>query len=222
MRILTLEQRSPDWLAWRNTGLGSSDAAAIVGLSPWASAEKVLKQKVAAFLGQKAESKRDNGAMARGRRLEPIAVAIYEELMGWQIPAVCGTHETHDWLKVSLDGYNAERSLIAEVKAPNKDDHALALAGGVPDKYIPQLLHQYLVSGAKTCHYISFSDYFEKSKRLAVVPFTRDEEMIAALFTAEKTFWDSVVESVSQIERQGRTTTTQRTKKHDATRYKKQ
>lgn len=200
MKILHLEQRSPDWLTWRNIGLGSSDAAPIVGLSPWSTARKVLSQKVAALLGQEIACKKDNGAMARGRRLEPKAIAVYEEWMGWKVPAVCGVHDEHEWLKVSLDGWNAEHSLFVEVKAPNKDDHALALAGGIPEKYIPQLVHQYLVSGARTCHYISYNDYFRPSVQVAVVPFARDEEMIASLFAVEEEFWQLVNESVAQIQ----------------------
>jgi predicted phage-related endonuclease len=113
---------------------------------------------------------------------------MYEDLMGWKVPAACGVHEQYDWLKVSLDGYNPERSLLVEVKAPNKADHAGALEGRVPEKYVPQIMHQYLVSGARHAHYLSYSNYFPEDQKLAVVSVKRDEEMIAELFRAEKIF----------------------------------
>jgi hypothetical protein len=40
---------------------------------------------------------------------------------------------------------------------------------------------------------VSYSDYFPESKRLAVVDVPRDEEVLAALFEAEKAFWDKVL-----------------------------
>jgi predicted phage-related endonuclease len=119
--------------------------------------------------------------MARGRQLEPVAVAEYEILMGWQVPNAGGVHEEYDWLKVSLDGYAKPRSLFIEVKAPNRDDHLLALEQEVPEKYILQIIHQYIVSGARFAHYLSYSNYFPAAQRLAVVRVPRDEEMIAEL-----------------------------------------
>jgi putative phage-type endonuclease len=192
MPVVNLDQRSEDWFVWRNTGIGSSDAA-IVGMSPWTSASELWRQKVAAMRGTKVAGKKDNGAMARGRRLEPVAGQAYEDLMGWKIPPLCCMHDEHDWLKASCDGYNADRNLVTEIKAPNKDDHAGALEGVVPEKYIAQVNHLLLVTGGRRLHYISYNDYFPESRRLAVVDVPRDEELLAALFEAEKAFWDKVL-----------------------------
>jgi putative phage-type endonuclease len=148
---------------------------------------------VAALRGLAVQGKADNGAMARGRRLEPVAGEVYEALMGWRVPPLCCVHDEHDWLKASLDGYNADRNLAVEIKAPNKDDHSQALAGEVPEKYLAQVHHLLLVSGAGLLHYVSYSEYFPDSKKLAVVDVPRDEEVIQALFEAEKEFWDKVL-----------------------------
>jgi predicted phage-related endonuclease len=155
--------------------------------------ESVWRQKAAALAGQKVAGKKDNSAMARGRELEPKIIAMYEDLMGWKVPAACGVHEQHDWLKVSLDGYNPAYSLFVEVKAPNREDHTGAPQGVVPEKYVPQIMHQYLVSGARHAHYLSYSNYFPVAQQLAVVSVKRDEAMIAELFRVEKTFWDCVL-----------------------------
>ena len=79
------------------------------------------------------------------------------------------------------------------MKAPNRKDHTGALEGVVPEKYVPQIMHQYLVSGARHAHYLSYSNYFPVAQQLAVVSVKRDEEMIAELFRVEKIFWDCVL-----------------------------
>jgi predicted phage-related endonuclease len=63
----------------------------------------------------------------------------------------------------------------------------------VPEKYVPQIMHQYLVSGARHAHDLTYSNYFPVGQRLAVVNVKRDEEMISELFRAEKIFWDCVL-----------------------------
>lgn len=191
MRLLDIDQRSDAWLAWRACGLGSSDAAAIVGLSPWTTRDELLLEKEMALRGERARD-RDNGAMARGRRLEPVARDLYEQLMGWEAPPACGVHREHDWLKASFDGWVRERSLPVEIKCPNRADHELALQGDVPEKYAAQVPHLMLVSGASRLHYVSYSDYFPTGSRLAVVTVERDERICDLLFQAELEFWREV------------------------------
>jgi len=35
MKVVDLEQGTPQWLAWRRAGIGASEAPVIMGLSPW-------------------------------------------------------------------------------------------------------------------------------------------------------------------------------------------
>jgi hypothetical protein len=102
--------------------------------------------------------------------------------------------DEHGWLKASLDGDNAGRSSAIEIKAPNRDDHKTALCGEVPEKHLAQVNHLLLVSAARGLHYVSYSDYFPRSERLAVVWVPRDEGVLAALFAAEAAFWQVVLE----------------------------
>ncbi len=64
------------WHEWRRGGIGSSDAAAIMGVSPWRTPKEVWEEKV---YGTSVII--DNSAMARGRELEPIARTWFEETM---------------------------------------------------------------------------------------------------------------------------------------------
>lgn len=60
------------WLAARRTGIGSSDAPAVCGLSPWSTPLGVYADKVWAV-----EDERDNEAMELGRMLEESIGQLY-------------------------------------------------------------------------------------------------------------------------------------------------
>ncbi len=186
MRIIELEQNSDAWLQWRHTGLGSSDAPSILGVSPWKDRKDLWEEKVYNFhrgktvltgrqleiIMQKmvAKEAQNESAKNRGKKLEPEARELYEEAIGIKVPSVCGIHAVHDFLKVSLDGWEPSRKLFTEIKAPNQGAHMEALNQKVPHYYVPQLLHQFLTSGAKEGHYVSYSPKFPPGQRIAIVP----------------------------------------------------
>jgi putative phage-type endonuclease len=146
--------------------------------------------------GLREEQSRSNSAQARAHRFEPVAREMYEQLMGWHALPVCGVHDECEWLKVSLDGWNPDKKIAVEIKAPNGDDHQLALDGVIPLKYKWQVLHQAMVAGARTIHYVSITDSkrFTRPLRFTVVPTYPDPEMMAELLAEEKRFWEAVVE----------------------------
>ncbi len=190
MRIVDLDQRTDEWLKWRQQGIGGSDAAVIL-------LGRHFDRTVGDLYTEKtnppaARKRRDTSAMARGRRLESVAVAIYTKLTGFAPLALCALHATEDWLKASLDGWVEEANLWLEIKAPNKYDHQAALDGCVPEKYVPQCDHLTLVSGAQLGHYVSYNDYFPAMQKFCVVPVPRDEARVAALYAAESDFWRRV------------------------------
>lgn len=190
MKIIKLEQGSPEWLAWRQSGIGSSDIPIIIGVSPWTKPDKLLEEKVSGKPARKS-----NGAMRRGHDLEPIARAIYEDLMGFKLEAVCAEDDEYPWAKVSLDGWNAALRVSVEIKAPNKDDHALALEGKIPEKYTPQCDWQIGISGACVHHYVSYNPTsFSKAEEFKIVPYSTSAESVKILRDAAKAFWDSVLE----------------------------
>jgi putative phage-type endonuclease len=158
--------------------------------SPWKTRSQMWELK----RGVQKEQSRSNGAQARGHRLEPKARALYEQWMEWSVLPVCGVHNECEWLKVSLDGWNPDKQIAVEIKAPNRDDHQAALDGFVPDKYKWQVLHQAIVAGARVIHYVSYSNYFPPALSFTVVPVYPDPAMMADLLAEEKRFWEAVVE----------------------------
>lgn len=196
MRIVKLAQRSPEWLAWRSQGIGGSDAPAVVGLSPWTTRGALLGEKKGALLGAPPRSF-DSGAMARGRRLEPVVGRLYRDFTGWDFEDVCAEHDTLPFVRASFDGWVRDINLPVEIKCPNRQSHEQALSGVVPAYYVPQCHHLMAVAGSTRLHYVSYSDYFPAHKRLAVVTLRAASEELAALLAAEAEFWDEVTQAVA-------------------------
>ena len=161
MKRVTHTQGSADWLTWRRGGLGGSDIAAILGLSPYpdGTRENVFREKVHGW------EKPQNGAMYRGTVLEPHARAAYMRHARCQARPVCVEMDGCPWARVSLDGLCDNGAVIAserlewilELKAPGWETHDLALAGCVAEHFEVQCQWQMLVCGLSRCDFASFN-----------------------------------------------------------------
>ena len=126
--------------------------------------------------------------MERGNQLEPKARAHYQLLCEIDMPATLKEHARFPYLRASLDGYAAQGGgRILEIKCPGKEDHAKALAGQIPEKYIWQLVHQLAVADAEIADYFSFD-----GERGVIVPFKRDLKLEEKLIQTEQAFWELV------------------------------
>jgi putative phage-type endonuclease len=177
VKRIDLTQNTPEWEAWRDAGLGASDAPAVVGVSPYLTPEQLWQQKTgaAAWAG-------NSWAQRRGRRLEPVARKAYEWRAGRIVQPCCAEHDDLPWLKASLDGLSFEGTAAAEIKCLKAEDHRRALAGVIPYWYKPQLDHLLLVTGLAGIDYVSFNpdSGFTGDDQLAVIPYAADPARIAA------------------------------------------
>ncbi len=175
-------QGTSDWLEMRQNFLGSSDSPIIMEASPFKTLNELWEEK----LGLRATVV-PNAAMQRGLDLELHAREEFEKMTGIvTFPRVI-FHPTIDYLVASLDGMSEDGEHIVEIKCPGKVDHALALKGKVPDKYIPQLMHQLEVSGLDMIHYFSFD-----GEKGVVIKVKRDQAYIDVMLEKEREFWDCV------------------------------
>lgn len=148
MKVIDLEQGSPEWLAWRKTVITATDCPAILGSSPWTSAYKCWQRKLGLIPEQPS-----NDAMERGKRLEPIARERFIKRYGINMtPRVVESSE-FEFLGASLDGISDCGEYILEVKTGNYKLMQLAANGIIPDYYLDQIQDQLLVTGAKKCYY---------------------------------------------------------------------
>lgn len=171
------------WHQWRRAGIGSSDAATIMGVSPWRTPYQVWQEKVYGNSEQL-----DNSSMARGRELEPVARAWFENHMNVSVFPKNKEHQEKSFIRASLDGIDMEGRVLVEIKCPNKDDHRIAINGMIPEKYIPQVQHQLLVTGLEGMYYLSFD-----GSDGAIVEVARDNAYIESMLAEEQKFWDLVL-----------------------------
>ena len=176
-----------EWLDWRRGGIGSSDAAAIVGVSPYATPLQIWNEKV------NNSQRKDNAAMAHGRQSEEASRLEFETLMNESYFKVDGLQSTTtDWLRASLDGLNLEGSNAVEIKKANKEDHAVARNGRVPEKYYPQCQHIINLLGIPGMYY--YSSPADGSGGI-VVEVARDSHFIEnELMPKEELFWKMVLD----------------------------
>jgi putative phage-type endonuclease len=191
--LVNLNQGSPEWKAWRRDGIGGSDIATIMGVAPFkdATRENLLREKAEGW------ERPPNFAMRRGTRLEPVARFAYEQFRECVAPPVCVEMQGATWARVSLDGLCRYRAIpcgvpwVLELKVPGWGAHDLALAGMVPDYYVPQCQWQLLVTGLFRLDYASYSENqrFAERDRLAVVTVWPDEATQSELLEQAVRFW---------------------------------
>lgn len=96
---MTLYERTPvptvycdeaEWKSARATFVGGSEAAALLGLSPWADAWKIFGQKTGLIPGLE-----DNQKLRLGRRMEKILAEEYELLTGRKVRRIENTVYRH-------------------------------------------------------------------------------------------------------------------------------
>jgi len=178
-----MKQNTESWEEWRSKGLGSSDAPIIMGVSPWMTPFGLWELKT-----KRRKPKENNWAMDRGNQLEPKARAHYQLLSDLDMPARLAEHKLYNFLRASLDGFNSiGGGRILEIKCPGREDHAKALAGKIPEKYIWQLVHQLAVADAEVVDYFSFD-----GERGIIVPFHRDQKLEKTLIQKEQAFWELI------------------------------
>ena len=97
-----VKQTRAEWLAERRTGIGGSDAAAIMGVSPWRSAYALWAEKTGLA---PVEDTEESEAMEWGRRLEPLVAEKFSEVTGRQIAPGAGIvrHPRHEFMLATLD-----------------------------------------------------------------------------------------------------------------------
>lgn len=171
---------------WRRNGIGSSDAPVVMGISPWTTPYQLWQDKVFGNV-----ERFDNPSMKRGRDLEETARQEFEKIVGTLVAPDCIVHSKFDWMRASLDGIDADRKVMVEIKCPNQEDHSLALSKKVPEKYWPQVQHQMEVAGLDQMYYFSFD-----GRNGVLVEVRRDPSYVDKLLESESNFWDLVLKKL--------------------------
>lgn len=170
----------------RSKGVGSSDAAAILGLDPFRSSYDVWLEKTG-----RAEPFAGNEATRLGSRLEAPLRAEVAELIGARVVAATSTF-TRGVLRANVDGMVGEAkrgSPLVEIKTTGMlDGWGADGSDEVPERVRMQVMHQMLCSGSDRCYVACL----RASRGLAVTvhPVEFDPFTAAAIEDACVEFWE--------------------------------
>nr|DAF58210.1 MAG TPA: Exonuclease [Siphoviridae sp. ctMBu2] len=152
--VVRLEQNTPAWELWRQTRFGASDAAAMLGISPYKTRAQLLREKQGAITPV---SDFQREIYAAGHAAEKAILPHLEDLAGQPItPCVM---EGENRITASLDGVNFEGTLIIEHKLLRDSDASrrrfnMAARGELAEHDMAQVQQQIMVSGAEKCWFV--------------------------------------------------------------------
>lgn len=196
MRIIDVEQGSPEWLAAR---LGKVSASRIADMtartkSGWGASRENYKAEliVERLTGQSSE-KYTNAAMQWGTEKEPDACAEYAFMHNAKLSRVgVVLHPSIDMACASPDRLCGDDGLI-EVKCPNSATHIeTLLSETIPDKYIKQMQWQLACTGRAWCDFVSYDPRLPAEMQLFVKRVTRDQQLIDSLENEVRAFLSEV------------------------------
>jgi putative phage-type endonuclease len=173
------------WLADRRSGIGGSDAVAVMGVSKWRTPYEV-------YLAKRGEGREVDvsPAMHWGNRLEPVIREEYSNATGRvvKVPTTILRHPAHDWMIGSIDGVTEDNRLLEIKTTRSAEGWGDEGTDDIPEAYLVQVQHYLTVTGlsiADVAVLIGGSDF-----RLYEV--AADPELQAILTQVEQAFWTRV------------------------------
>lgn len=192
--ISTKELPREDWLAVRKGGIGSSDAAAAVGLNPYKSQLELWLEKTGRDATLPKLDPHDEESPAYwGNVLEPVVAWHYSKRTKNKVRRINAVlqHPAPDllWMLANIDRevIGADDVQILECKTAGING-ALLWKEGVPEYVQLQVMHQLAVTGKQAADVAVLLG----GQTLKIYRIERDEQMIARLIALERKFWQYV------------------------------
>lgn len=193
LRLVKTQDLSRDeWLTVRKGGIGSSDAAAAVGLNPYKSQIQLWMEKTGRDgLLPQVDPADDTSPLYWGSLLEAIVAAHYTRRTGHRVRRVNAVlqHPSYPWMLANLDRevVGAPDVQILECKTAGLNGARL-WKDGVPEYVQLQVLHQLAVTGKQAADVAVLIC----GQEFQVHRIERDERMISQLMELEAAFWRHV------------------------------
>lgn len=175
-----------EWLKLRSQYIGGSDAAAVIGLNPYKSPYALWAEKT----GQTAPFG-GNIATQIGTYLERFVAIMYSEKTGNRVRNDTHTYFNSDypWACANVDRMITGKKAGLEIKTTNdRKKTRLLLDGKIPNDWLCQMTHYMAVTGLDHWELAALCE----NRELVILPLSRDEDDIAALMSAERSFWEQV------------------------------
>lgn len=181
-----------DWLEVRKTGIGGSDAAAAVGLSPYKSQLELWTEKTGRDAGlPKPDLDDTTHPTYWGTMLEPIVAASYTKQTGNKVRKVNAVlqHPQFPFMLANLDREVVGTPLVQLLDCKTAGEFGAKLwQDGVPEYVQLQVQHQLAVTGKQAAHVAVLLC----GQKLEIHLIRRNDELISRLITLEARFWEYV------------------------------
>ena len=188
-----------EWLSRRSMGIGASESAAIVGLSPFMTAQELWQLKTGET---QPKDLSDNPFVQRGVQLEPALRNLYKAIH----PELKVTHHPYDmlyqkerpWMFATLDGEikDGDKNGILEIKTSTPVGKAgwAKWDQQVPPNYYTQIAWQLLCTGYDFA--VLFACIFNQENDFVVREYRFEREFMQDdmeyLLRKATEFWQSV------------------------------
>jgi putative phage-type endonuclease len=199
LRLISTNGLSHDsWLNVRKQGIGSSDAAAAVGLNPYQSMLELWMVKTGRDSSMpKPERDDESSPMYWGKILEPIVAQHYSKHTGHKVRRINAVLQHPDpdkaWMLANLDyavvAHLDDGKSVQILECKTAGEHGVKLwKHGVPEYIQCQVQHQLAVTGkqaADVCVLVC-------GQEIRIYRIERDDELIDKLIQLEHKFWHYV------------------------------
>ena len=184
-------QHSQDWHDERRRGIGGSEVAAIMGVSPWKTARDVWEEKVGLSSGTETTP-----IMELGTYLEAFVASRYEQQTGRKVQQRHQqfVHPDHDFLRANIDReiLKDPRGVgILEIKAMGSYPFRQTKLYGLPDYYALQLQHYLMITGRS---WGSFAIMNRDNADILWFDVEPNVEIHARIIEACSEFWQHVID----------------------------
>lgn len=152
-----MKQQTDDWHRWRLTGIGSSDAPIIMGVSEYKTPYELWLERMELI-----PRPEGNFGQELGKKHEDLARRMAEDYFGTVFEPITLRSPDYPFITASLDGAELTvlreppTGLILELKLNNEERHATATSGHVPGEHYWQVLHQLIAARVDTGVYGSY------------------------------------------------------------------
>lgn len=179
-----------NWLDWRRTGIGGSDAPVVAGVSEFKSRTQLWLEKTNIVKPDELTS----SPIKWGHRLEPVIASTLQELIGCQYAGdqVCFQSDDRPWQLATLDRLTTDNRIIemksvnpAKAKTLGEDGDSDSL----PASWVLQAQHQMAVTNFDV---VIFAVFVGTLEEIRIYDVERNDQLIDQLNEVEAEFWENV------------------------------
>lgn len=184
--VETKDMPREEWLKYRNMGLGGSDCAAVLGMSPWKSPFSVWLDKTG-----RGKDLDPTYRMELGNKLEDFVAQEFMEQKGLKVRRrnAILQHDEHEFMLANVDRLIVGVDEGLECKVTNSFSGSEWTEEEIPIHYELQCHHYMAVTGFKAWWIAALIG----NERLYIRRIERDEEIINFIIEKEKEFWETYV-----------------------------